>query len=183
MKSVTKYAAILLLIVMVALIALSGTYAKYTAEVSGTATAKVAKFDVGGVTSSSFNLFETIYEVDATTAETHVDSGKIAPGTGGKFSVTLTNASEVAVSYDLEFVASNTDLPIEYSLDGETYKSASELGATGITLAEGNTDLTIYWRWPYYVSDEADDTDYALGTADELAELIVTTTVTFTQVD
>jgi len=178
MKNLTKFAAILLLIVMAALIALSGTYAKYTTEVTGTSTATVAKFAVGGVTSDSFKLFETILDTKDEKTETDVLAGKIAPGTSGQFAVTLTNASEVAVTYDLKFVASNTTLPIEYSLDGQTYKSAAELNATGITLAEGNTDVTVYWRWPF---EGNDDTDTTLG--QNPVDLTVTTTVTFTQVD
>ena len=109
----------------------SGTWAKYTSEVSGTSTATVAKWAwkvdstkvVGdGTTATSFNvnLFKTIKEEDTTTEETDVKNGLIAPGTGGQLSFTVENASEVSGKVVLKFEESEnlSNIPLEYSVDG-----------------------------------------------------------------
>ena len=101
--------------VMVALVSLSlvsGTWAKYTSTVSGKDTARVAKWDVkvntvkGASTKQTvtFDLFSTTAILDTKDglAETDVtnnpddDKNVIAPGTKGKVTFTLRNDSEVS---------------------------------------------------------------------------------------
>ena len=99
-NKLVKVFLIALLIVMVGLILVSGTYAKYTTTFTGSDTATVAKFKVSSnTTAGTFDLFKTAKEVDGTTADAEVVNGKVAPGTGGKFDIQLTNDSEVKVHY------------------------------------------------------------------------------------
>ena len=91
-NKLVKVFLIALLIVMVGLILVSGTYAKYTTTFTGSDTATVAKFKVSSnTTAETFDLFKTAKEVDGTTADAEVVNGKVAPGTGGKFDIQLTN--------------------------------------------------------------------------------------------
>ena len=178
----------------------SGTWAKYTSTVSGTSTATVAKWAwkvdtedvVGGGTTASFNadLFKTIKEEDTTTGETDVKPGLIAPGTGGQLSFTVENASEVSGKVVLKFEESENPLniPLQYSVDGNVWKSAAEFSALTDNTAElklgGTAPLTkefkIYWRWAF-TGDDAKDT--GLGNAAVAPTITVKVTLTFTQVD
>ena len=67
-NKLVKIFLISLLIVMVGLILVSGTYAKYTTKFTGSDTATVAKFKVSSnTTAETFDLFKTAKEVDGTT--------------------------------------------------------------------------------------------------------------------
>ena len=113
-----RLASVLLVLCLLTTSVISGTFAKYTSTVAAYDSAKVAKWEwnikfnekdlnqSAGVT-NEFDLFgaSLLMELDANnnnvtqTAETHVDSGKlVAPGTGGKFTVSATNTSEVAAT-------------------------------------------------------------------------------------
>ena len=96
-----------LFLVMICVISVAGTYAKYTSTVTGTDTATIAKWAwsinnetlAKGVQTYTLDLFDTINEADTTTTESDVTSGMIAPGTGGKTEVTITNNSDVNATY------------------------------------------------------------------------------------
>ena len=197
----TKFAIYVLLITIITLILVSSTYAKYTTTLTGSDTATVAKFAVGGLDSSSFNLFDTtVKEVNATTTDTDVANDRIAPGTGGKFAITLTNDSEVSVNYVLSIqeTSNTSNVPIEYSLDGTTYVTAanfaSQANASG-KLEVGSTTqqtktLTVYWRWAFtgsastnFTSSQTDTTDTTLGTAATAPTVVVTASAQFDQAD
>jgi len=196
-NKLTSLAILVLALTIVTMMLVSGTFAKYTKQYSGTSTATVAHFAVGEVSSTSLNLFSTINETDATTAEEHVVSGKIAPGTGGKFNVTLTNSSEVAVDYTLAITETqNGNVPIEYSIDGTTYVTAANFSsvATGLlgigSTTPTNATVTVYWRWAFtgdasdnYTSSQSDTTDTALGEAATAPEVEITVTARYDQHD
>ena len=103
-----KIFAILLLLVMLVLMLIVGTYAKYTTEVVGSDSTVVAKWawqindtDVSkSDTEFSFNLFDTIKDTDGNN-ETDVKTTKIAPGTKGGFEIKVENLSEVNANYNL----------------------------------------------------------------------------------
>lgn len=195
----SRFVILMLLVSIITMILVSGTFAKYTREYNGTSTATVAKFKVGEISSASLNLFETIKEVDATTTEQHVKSGKIAPGTGGKFTITLTNESEVAVAYQLEIEEKSNvnNVPIEYSVDGTTYVTAENLlnqaNSQGtLAMENGTADVVVYWRWAFdgqsstnYTSSQTDITDTTLGeTAQTTAPTVeIEVSATYTQID
>lgn len=201
-NKLTKVVLIVLLIAMIGLIVIAGSYARYTTTISGTDTATVAKFKVGSnTTSSTFDLFTTaVKEADGTTADSDVAEGKIAPGTGGKFKIDLTNDSDVTVDYALTLkeTSNTSNIPVEYSLDGKTYVTASkfaDLSTSKGQLAIGSTNqttasVTVYWRWAIdgsastnYTTAQTDATDTALGQATTAPTLTVEVSSTFTQVD
>ena len=201
-NKLTKVVLIALLIAMIGLIVIAGSYARYTTTISGTDTATVAKFKVGSnTTSSTFDLFTTaVKEADGSTADTDVAEGKIAPGTGGKFKVDLTNDSDVTVDYTLSLkeTSNTSNIPVEYSLDGTTYVTAAkfaELASSKGKLAIGSTkqttvSVTVYWRWAIdgsastnYTTAQTNTTDTALGQATTAPTLTVEVSSTFTQVD
>ena len=191
-NKLVKIFLISLLIVMVGLILVSGTYAKYTTKFTGSDTATVAKFKVSSnTTAETFDLFKTAKEVDGTTADAEVVNGKVAPGTGGKFDIQLTNDSEVKVHYAISLKETNeSNIPIEYSLDGTTYVTAANFASVSADdLAIGSTTqqtktVSVYWRWAFegkdstnYTTTQTDTTDYTLGTVK------VEVSTVFTQVD
>lgn len=200
-----KFTLFVLLITIVAIILVSGTFAKYTSEVSGTDTATVAKWQikVNGTDitvenpSVTFNLFDTINDTGNTAAETDVVTGKIAPGTAGKFDLKIDNLSEVTAKYSIAFELTNTgSIPVEFSTDGTTWKTALDpiesTEAEYLTAESGTKTITVQWRWAYegatstnYTTTQTDVTDTALGTAAKTtpAEVKVKTTLTATQVD
>ena len=194
-NKLVKVFLIALLIVMVGLILVSGTYAKYTTTFTGSDTATVAKFKVSSnTTAETFDLFKTAKEVDGTTADAEVVNGKVAPGTGGKFDIQLTNDSDVKVNYAISLKETNeSNIPIEYSLDGTTYVTAANFASVSAAdLAIGSTTQTVsvYWRWAFegkdstnYKTTQTDTTDYTLGTASTAPTVKVEASTVFTQVD
>ena len=194
-NKLVKVFLIVLLIAMIGLILVSGTYAKYTTTFTGSDTATVAKFKVSSnTTAETFDLFKTAKEVDGTTADVDVANGKVAPGTGGKFDIQLTNDSEVKVHYAISLKETNeSNIPIEYSLDGTTYVTAANFASiSAADLAIGSTTQTVsvYWRWAFegkdstnYKTTQTDTTDYTLGTASTAPTVKVEASTVFTQVD
>ena len=199
---VRKITSILLIFALITCCAISGTVAKYTDDITAYDTARVARFDVGGNTDATIDLFGTVLEADLLDEDDDVwydedidDSVEkvIAPGTGGYFDIEMSNNSEVTVDYEMEFSVANTGgIPLEFSIDGgATWKSdIADLNDSG-TLGNGDDqDMgTLCWRWVFTDDTDAaaiiarDTADTALGTADTLAQATVTVDVTFTQVD
>ena len=192
----TKILVYTLLITMIAIILIAQTYAKYTSSGAGSDNTKVAKWDIklNGTTIESktinFSLFDTIYDSDTTTEETDVEkkAGQkiIAPGTSGKFYVTVKNDSEVTAKYNMSYSVENTqNIPIEYSIDKTTWTAnIAEINANTeqyITLPIGSEEKgqTIYWRWKY---EGTDSQDTALG-INGTASIKVTLKIIAEQVD
>ena len=184
---------LLLLVVASGCYFVSGTYAKYTRALGGSDTATVAKFsvDASGLNkeqNATISLFDNVKEADTTSSEENVLEGKIAPGTGGSFTTTLTNKSEVDVKavVTLKETANTSNVPIEYSLDKTNWKSASEitkevnLDYVGKKSANSSSNVTIYWRWAF---DGSDSTDTTLGEATTTPTVTTQVTATFTQID
>lgn len=182
--------SLVLVLTLVSFTLVSGTYAKYTTSIAGTDSARVAKFAVKAAgassgTSASFNLFDTILDTSDGIAEGDVTAALIAPGTKGSFDLVLENDSEVTVSYAVAFTATLAGVPIQFSTDGSTWKTAiADLNksATNIAISGDDVTITVYWRWVFTVDAAGDTADTELGVAGT-AEPSVTATVTFTQVD
>lgn len=191
--------------VMVALVSLSlvsGTWAKYTSTVSGSDSARVAKWsvlfegaDAAQVDTFTFDLFNTALKDSDGNTETDV-TGKdgavvIAPGTQGEFVFNLENKSEVTAAYAIDFTVTNAnDIPVQFKLNsGEWVNSIDDLDiafddadsptSNPLAALTGTDTVTIYWRWNYAGTDA---TDTQLGKAGT-ATLGVEVEVTFTQVD
>lgn len=195
MKNNKKKVAVVLLLAVVAVGSyfVSGTYAKYSRALSGSDEATVAKFsvtatDLNKEQNATIDLFGTLKEANVTDAEENVKADRIAPGTGGQFTTTLTNASEVDVEAVVTLSETNaSNVPIEYSLDKTTWKKASDL--TGKVTLDYDTktggtttdDVTVYWRWAIDAQADADDT--TLGEMATAPKVTTKVTVTFNQVD
>lgn len=192
-----KMILITLLIAMIALVLVSGTYAKYTSSASGSSTARVAKwsFIVGGndivaENTFTFDLFKTIKDTDGKD-ETDVISANadrvIAPGTSGSFDLVLENKSETSAKYSVTYTVTNTEsIPVQFSVNGTDWKdNIEELNISASdteTKLEANNEpktITIQWKWAY---DGDDTTDVNLGKVGT-AKLIVQANVTATQLD
>ena len=203
-----KIFAILLLLVMLVLMLIVGTYAKYTTEVKGNDSAVVAKWawqindaDVSkSDTEFSFNLFDTINDTSDGNNETDVKSTKIAPGTKGKFEIKVENLSEVNANYNLTLKETKgqdvSNAKIEYSIigtdeatDWTTAISTFNLTNTLLDMESGSKTLTVYWRWAYSPSVAQDDIDTTVGFAaansasDVDKTITIEATLNFTQVD
>ena len=200
-KKENKSMAILLLVIMVALILVSGTYAKYTSTASGSDTATVAKWSfkvngteiavTGSAPSVTFDLFNTIKDTDEST-ETDVTTGLIAPGTQGAFDLKLKNESQVTAQYAIDYTVtrSDTTLPILFSVDGgNTWTSdladVEASDATKLAIGSAEKIITVQWKWEFNSGDDSVDTK--LGVAGQVTDgaptIKVTAAVTATQVD
>lgn len=200
-NKLVKFTVFVLLITIVALVLVAGTYAKYTSEVSGASTATVAKWQITAngtdITVSNptvtFDLFKTINDTGNTNAETDVINSKIAPGTAGEFKLDIKNLSEVTAKYKITFAVDNTGkIPVEFSTDGTTWKKSLDAitSTSDLTAETGTNTVTVQWRWAYeganstnFTTTQTDATDTTLGTAGTPATIKVTTTLTATQVD
>lgn len=202
-----KFVAIVLLVTVVSIILVSGTFAKYTTSGDGTGTAYVAKWNItldgNKLDDATFSVFDTVLDSDVENAETDVvtESGKtiIAPGTSGKFTLLLANNSDVTaqVSIALTEAEGNADIPIEFSAtkDGTYYTDLADVfkGDDYKIAAGGTLTPTVYWRWAFegtsstnYTDSQTDKTDTTLGEASyttKRTQYDVTVTVTATQVD
>lgn len=206
-KKENKSIAILLLVVMVALILVAGTYAKYTSSASGSDIATVAKWSfkvndteiavTGSAPKVTFNLFDTINDTDGQ-PETDVAAGLIAPGTQGAFDLKLKNDAQVTAQYAIDYTVTKSDstLPILFSVDGGTTWT-SDLAdvvasdATKLAIGSAEKTITVQWKWLYETQAEngsvtaGDTVDTALGVAGQTTAptIEVTAAVTATQVD
>ena len=211
MKTNMKKIAIVALVAIIAVGSyfVSGTYAKYTSQVSGNNSANVAKWSFvvnnkSFTTAESleqaytFDLFKTILDTKTSADETDVDDNLIAPGTKGEITLKIDNTSEVNATYAIAFNATNaSNIPLEYSIDGTTWVSdieslniaASEAETTSTVLAmkTGTVSKTIQWRWAFvgtdsanYTTTQTDATDTALGFAANTIRPTVAVTATVT---
>ena len=179
-----KVAALLLALTLMTSCFVGGTFAKYTSKATGSATAKIALWDVRVGDSAkldsvakefTFNLFDTINDTLGGGDETDVADGHIAPGTTGSVTITITNSSEVNVDYT---VALNVPAALEGIV---TFTASPNSGSLNMT-DNKTVDITITWVWPYYEDADADIKDTELGVigADNME---FTATVTVTQKD
>lgn len=196
-----RTASVLLVAVLLSTCAISGTFAKYASEVSASGSARVAKWDIDFDADNTsgkifaFDLFNTIYEADGTTSETDVANNSndsktvIAPGTGGYFTISLKNLSEVSAKYGITYTVTANSVPLEFKTgeSGDWKSTIDSVSDVSLAMnATQSTDTTIYWRWAFTDAtngDNRDQSDTRLGTATTLPEVTVTATVTVEQVD
>jgi len=191
---------ITVLVAVLSLTFVSSTFAKYTSTVNGSDSARVAKwdfqfnstdFDLDSVEDAAeeitFNLFNTL------TSESNVsktDGTIIAPGTSGSFTFKISNLSEVTAQYALDYSAVNTaNIPVEYSLDESTW--SKDINSLDVTASDAtklayltgeSANITVYWRWAFYVNEAGDQADTTLG-IEGTDTIEVTLKVILTQVD
>lgn len=154
-NKVTRFAIIVLALTMVALILVSGTYAKYISTATGSDTATVAKWDVkvndtqiahATAQTFEFDLFDTIKDTNFATEE-NVSTGKIiAPGTSGEFNINVLNESQVDANIAISLTKTQAgvggtvtngatptagtvpvpDIPLEYKLISVNTETSAE---------------------------------------------------------
>ena len=183
-KSNNSFKALILMLVltMFALIALSGTYAKYTSEVSGTGTAIVAKWDIDFKNGDTDLAATENFEIDLAKTMTSADSANtfIQPGSKGSFTITVTNNSQVPATV----VASVSDESADIFSKGQ-FTLTIDGATTGEEIQPNATkDLKIDWEWAYSATD-ADTDDTTIGQASDgtTAQTICGITLSATQVD
>lgn len=184
-----KMILITLLIAMIALVLVSGTYAKYTSSASGSDTARVAKWsfnvgenDIVAKDTFTFDLFKTITDTDVVSANA---DKVIAPGTSGSFDLVLENKSETSAKYGITYTVTNTaSIPVQFSVNGKDWTDnlANVVESdtdTKLDANNGRKTIKIQWKW---ACDGDDTTDVNLGKVGT-AKLIVQADVTATQID
>jgi len=133
-NKVLRVAGLALVLTLITTCLLAHTLAKYTTSVSGTDTARVAKWGWSATTTT--DIFQTSYENSSSklTVETNASDKIVAPGTSGEVTITPTGTSEVATK--LTYTVSETNasgIPIIYEYDGKYYTSSTRYTADGST--------------------------------------------------
>ena len=192
-----RLASVLLVATLLSTCAISGTFAKYTSSATATDTAHVAKWDVKigdlalGVASQefTFNLFDTIVDTKNGTPKTDgtaVAADHIAPGTSGSFDIVLTNSSEVAAQFDIEFSISGENVPFVWTVTCGSQTNDTLTGFTAVALplsdAPSTVTVRVAWEWPFEaVAPNTNAADTALGLIG--GDVTVSANITVTQVD
>lgn len=134
-KAIGRLGVLALALTLISTCLMGGTLAKYTADVTGSATATVAKFsfDLNGVTEKTeiktidlSTLFSKTYNSNNVSASSAV----VAPGTSGKVKIELTNKGEVAIKPDFTITETNTNkIPLQYAITAtEAARQRSKTG-------------------------------------------------------
>lgn len=200
-RNVFLFALVLLSVISMGSVA--GTYAKYTANSSFTDQARVAKWDIKlndkkMEQSFTIDLFKTIKDSDGINAETDVKAGNIiAPGTQGEFSFNIKNDSEVNANVKMDWsgYANNDNIPIKFKgtitdANGTTstdwLDDITSILTTPTALGMNETvSVKVEWKWDYESADNVDAGDQAdttLGKAGT-ATVVVAGKVIANQVD
>ena len=186
-----RIASVLMIAVLLTTCVISGTFAKYTASATGTASATVAKwsFNVGttdiaasDTATFAFDLFATILDANDgddklegnATTDNDVAEKKIAPGTQGSFDIVLTNTSEVTAEVAIDF--NDTQYDNLAAFLNITIKCGEDVYADGQTIEipmEETRTVTVTWEWPF-----DGNTDNELGRDAATYDLVATVTAT-----
>lgn len=189
-----RLGAVILMVALITACFASSTFARYTSEASGEATAVVAKWSIkyddtqlavtGDAPTVEIDLFETI---NGHSSGDDVD--KLAPGTYGSFTFEdILNDSEVDATIKITGVLTNeSNVPLQWSTDGETYSTTFPTTLVEEDVDAGDTldGTAIYWKWDFNGDGSADESDTALGIAAQTAapEVKVELTINATQID
>lgn len=199
----TKKGILLMLVLLLFVVEtylVTGTYAKYTTEVTGKSETTIAgwAWEINDealtkeTTTYELNLFETINDSNATDEEGNVAEKMIAPGTSGNFPIKIKNNSEVDATYAYDFKVTNSlGAKIQWSDDNTNWTdNIADLNVLPTTLAIGSeaTTKTIYWKWVFEEDENQDAKDTEVGfnaaVADaEAKKVVVTATLNLVQVD
>ena len=177
-NSIVKFTAFVLLITMVVLCLVSGTFAKYVDHFEGADKAVVAKWDVtAGNADGNFKIFEVsaIYDTNGTIAKGQgvddadvrtVENGTesvdnpaiIAPGTWGMFSYVLSNSSDVDATYTVDYTAVEAGVPLLWSKDGQTWEDDIDNldvieHPVEIEVDGEDQTIDIFWKWDFEVAE------------------------------
>lgn len=145
-------------------------WSKYTSTLPGNGTATVAKWNFGTDTTIENVDLAAATGVAMRDAVNNVATDRLAPGTSGKFNVTLNaKGSEVALTYDI-ILSKMQNKPKNlhfYSDSSFNHPIDTDDGAkiSGI-IAQGETNtaktVTIYWKWAYETEKQVNDANNVL---------------------
>ena len=165
-RTKNKSVLILALALILAIILSIYAYSKYTSSYKGSSTSTVAKwsFKVNGHSNEEIGDIDFVQTIEN---QNNVVEKKLAPGTQGKFELTLDGTgSEVAIDYKIALTITEKPRNLKIYEDSE-YKNEvteqnGEFNITGsIPLEEVNTPLTkpVYWKWTYETGTTNDKID------------------------
>lgn len=184
-KSLTTLTVIALLLVLLTLIAVSGTYAKYTTTIEGKSTAIVAKWNFTAKNGTTELEEDFVIDLGATATVGAVpvgDTKKIQPGSKGEIVITIDNtASDVAASLQIEATAIEGSplTAAQFTFSDPVIKNSSDEEIESVPAGETAT-ATVTWEWVYDSGNDAADTTVGsndaaqAGTAVDFIGLTVT---------
>lgn len=141
------------------------SYAKYTSGIEGASEVSAAAWVINvnevDINEESATLGNTLaLTLDENTL---VADGKIAPGRGGHFDITVDpTGTEVALEYRVE-LSSVTGMPAGmaitgYKIDGGTLNTGTSIPTQTIALGGAAQTITVYVEWANSEDNNADDT-------------------------
>ena len=162
-KRITKIvvATILLLVIIL----LGYTFAKYTKSYTIPTSSTVAKWNFQGEIFNSKNSSSiTTISLADTIKNSTIKENRIAPGTNGDFTIVVdATGSEVDLDYKVELLEeTNKPQNLKFSYNGNIYNSLSELISSEeifegkISYEDENMkkEILVEWEWPYESYDE-----------------------------
>ena len=189
-RTKNKPVIILALALILAIILSIYAYSKYTSSYKGSSTSTVAKwsFKVNGHSDEEIGDIDFVQTIEN---QNNVVEKKLAPGTQGKFELTLDGTgSEVAIDYKIALTITEKPRNLKIYEDSE-YKNEvteqnGEFDITGsIPLEEVNTPLVkpVYWKWAYETgtTEEEIKSNDKIDTEDSKKSVTMTIKVTGTQ--
>ena len=189
-KTNNKPVLILALALILAIILSIYAYSKYTSSYKGTSTSTVAKwsFKVNGHSDEEIGDIDFVQTIEN---QNNVVEKKLAPGTQGKFELTLDGTgSEVAIDYKIALTITEKPRNLKIYEDSEYKKEVTEQNGefdiTGsIPLEEVNTPLVkpVYWKWAYETgtTEEEIKSNDKIDTEDNKKSVTMAIKVTGTQ--
>lgn len=136
--------AVLLCLVLTTFWLMCNMYAKYSAQASGSDSARIAKFNVTETGTATQQIKANVY-----------------PGFSKTYNVDVTNASEVAITYSMDIQNKYENLPLEFKMldsnDNEITSKSIDISATD---HEPHT-YKLQISWPKDANASATDPDYA----------------------
>jgi len=188
-KNLTTLTVIALLLVLLTLIAVSGTYAKYTTTIEGEATAIIAKWNFNAKHGQTTLSEDFVIDLGATAtvgAVPVVDgqntTNKIQPGSKGVIEITIDNtASDVAASLVVtpSAIQGSPLTADQFDIDDAVITDSEGNVIDSVPAGETAT-ATVEWEWLYESNNDAADTTVGgnsaaqAGTAVPLIGLTVT---------
>lgn len=138
--------------------ALIGTYARYVSKLNDTtlnADVVAWNFENDNTTASLMvNLMNT-YDTNS------LVEGKIAPGTNGNFTVSLSNENNTyPIDYELQLIMDSHPENFKYSYQGQELIDNKIKGSID---ANAKQDIVIDWEWSYHSNDLSDSIDTEEG--------------------
>ena len=189
-KTNNKPVLIVALALILAIILSIYAYSKYTSSYKGTSTSTVAKwiFKVNGHSDEEIGDIDFVQTIEN---QNNVVEKKLAPGTQGKFELTLDGTgSEVAIDYKIALTITEKPRNLKIYEDSEYKKEVTEQNGefdiTGsIPLEEVNTPLVkpVYWKWAYETgtTEEEIKSNDKIDTEDSKKSVTMAIKVTGTQ--